>query len=94
MGQLHAALPYFFKTHFNIILPYKLSHPNGVTLSGYSTISLYAFFFSRICATCPASLVFLHLSTLIIFDRDPRERDHLEDLDVDGIIILKWIFKK
>jgi hypothetical protein len=23
-----------------------------------------------------------------------RERDHLEDIDVDGQIILKWIFKK
>jgi hypothetical protein len=23
-----------------------------------------------------------------------RERDHLKDLDVDGMIILKWIFKK
>jgi len=25
---------------------------------------------------------------------DPRERDHLEDLDVDGRVILKLIFKK
>jgi hypothetical protein len=24
---------------------------------------------------------------------DPRERDHLEDLSVGAIIILKWIFK-
>jgi len=23
----------------------------------------------------------------------PRERDHLEDLDVDGRIILRWIFR-
>jgi len=26
--------------------------------------------------------------------RDPRERDHLKDLDVDGRIILKCMFKK
>jgi len=25
---------------------------------------------------------------------DLRERDHLEDVDVDGITILKYIFKK
>jgi hypothetical protein len=25
---------------------------------------------------------------------DPRERYHLEDMDVDGRIILKWIFEK
>jgi hypothetical protein len=25
---------------------------------------------------------------------DPMERDHLEDLDVDGTVILKRIFKK
>jgi hypothetical protein len=23
-----------------------------------------------------------------------RERDHMEDLDVDGRIILRWIFRK
>jgi hypothetical protein len=27
-------------------------------------------------------------------DGDMREREHLEDLGVDGMIILKWIFKE
>jgi hypothetical protein len=29
-----------------------------------------------------------------IWWRDLRARDHLEDLDVEGRLILKWIFRK
>jgi len=30
----------------------------------------------------------------VLVGKPEGERDHLEDTDVDGMIILKWIFRK
>jgi len=40
------------------------------------------------------SQIFDRRGTQWVCWRDPRERDHLEHIGVDGTIILKWIFKK
>ena len=29
-----------------------------------------------------------------VLEGDLRERDHVEDLDIDGRVISKWIFKR
>jgi hypothetical protein len=59
--------PFFrSKIHFNIIHPATLCFPSGLFSSGFPTNILYAFLSVLIRVTCPAYLILLDLSILII----------------------------
>ena len=73
-NPVHAFPPYFFKIHFNIILP-SMSRFSLSPL-GFPTKTLYALLLSPIYATCPTHLTLLDFINLIIIGEC---KDH-EDL--------------
>jgi hypothetical protein len=69
-NPVHTITPY--NIHFNIIIPSM--HKSTECSSGFLIEILYAFFIPSMCATRPAHLGILHLTTLIIFGEEYKPR--------------------
>jgi len=66
ISSVHTLMSYFFKTHFNIIIPSTPSLPNGLFPSRFPTAILYVFFMHPVRAICPENHILLGTVTLVI----------------------------
>jgi hypothetical protein len=67
INPLHNLMFYFFKVHFNIILPSKLQSSNFLLISNFLTKILYTFYISPIRAFRPAHFALCNDLNLSIY---------------------------
>jgi hypothetical protein len=65
INPVHTHAFYSFQIHFNIILHICLGLPGGLFSSGFPSKALYWLAFSRMRATCPASVILVDLIILV-----------------------------